>query len=600
MALPIEDYALIGDCRTSALVGKDGSIDWLCLPRFDAPACFAALLGAPEHGRWLIAPAEPPRRVRRRYRPDTLILETEFETEAGMCRITDFMPFECGEATVVRIVSGLEGRVALKMQLIVRFDYGRLIPWVTRAGHELRAIAGPDLLVLRTPASHRGEGLTTAADVTVAAGESVPFVLSHGPSHLEPPAPIDAQWALQETERAWRAWASQCDYDGPWRDRVVRSLITLKALTFQPTGGIIAAPTTSLPEQAGGVRNWDYRYCWLRDATFTLLSLMQAGYREEAKNWRDWLVRAVAGHPSQLQPLYSVTGGHRLDEWELPWLPGYGGAQPVRVGNGAFSQLQLDAFGEVLDALHHARRCDLAPSEAAWALQKALLDYLETLISAKDRGIWEVRGPPRHFTHSKVMMWVAFDRGVSAVTDFGLKGPLERWRRLRDALHAEICENAFDPQIGAFVQSYGSNQLDAATLLLPLVGFLPASDPRIVGTVAAIGKRLMRDGFVLRYDTHESKDGLPVGEGAFLACTFWYIDNLALQGRLEEGRRLFEQLLGHCNDVGLLPEEYDVESGSFLGNFPQGLSHLALIDSAYNLHQVEGPAHQRARHTGSR
>lgn len=596
MPLRIDDYALIGDCRTAALVGKNGSIDWLCLPQFDSPACFAGLLGGPEHGHWQIAPTTPLKRIHRRYRADTLILETEFETEEGVCTLTDFMPIGGRGATLVRLISGVKGRVRLRMELIVRFDYGRLIPWVFRADGDLIAIAGPDLLVMRTSVSHHGEGLKTVADFAVDRGEDIPFVLAHGPSHLELPEPGHPQEFLEETEEHWRNWASRCNYSGQWREAVVRSLITLKALTFHPTGGIVAAPTTSLPEKPGGERNWDYRFCWLRDATFVLLSLMQAGYREEAETWRAWLVRAVAGHPSQLQPLYGVTGDHRLDEWQATWLPGYNGAKPVRIGNAAYAQLQLDTFGEVLDALHHARRYDLAPSEASWSLQKTLLGHLETLRDMPDLGIWEVRGPAQHFTHSKLMMWVAFDRAVSAVSDFGLDGPADRWRRLRDDLHSEICNRAYDPDAGAFVQAYGSKQLDAATLLIPLVGFLPATDPRMLGTVEAIGKRLMRDGFVHRYDTRETEDGLPPGEGVFLACTFWYIDNLVLQGRYEEGRQMFERLLGIQNDVGLLAEEYDVDAGRFLGNFPQALSHLALIDTAYNLHQVQGPARQRSKH----
>lgn len=595
MALPIADYALIGDCRAAALVGKDGSIDWMCLPRFDSAACFAALLGAPEHGRWQIAPVAPVTRVTRRYRGDTLVLDTDFETDEGTCRVTDFMAMGSGSPTLARVVTGLAGRVRLGMELVVRFDYGQIVPWVTRQEDALVAVAGPDLLILRTPVRHRGDHMKTVAEFTVTAGEEVPFSLAYGPSHLAPPPPLDLAATLRWTEKFWRDWAARCNYDGPWRDAVVRSLLTLKALIYQPTGGIIAAPTTSLPERAGGARNWDYRFCWLRDATFVLLTLIQAGYRQEAAAWRAWLVRAVAGLPSQLQPLYGVRGLRRLDEWEVPWLPGYGDARPVRIGNDAFTQLQLDTFGEVLDVGHHARRSDLAPSAAGWAVQKALVEHLETLTDVVDHGIWEMRGPPQHFTHSKVMMWVAFDRAVAAVQDFGLDGPVERWRRTRDEIHAEICENAFDRTIGSFVQAYGSNRLDAATLLIPLVGFLPADDARVVGTVAAIEKRLMRDGLVYRYDTAGAKENLPPGEGAFLACSFWFIDNLALQGRHDAGLAMFERLLELRNDVGLLAEEYDPETGHFLGNFPQALSHLALIDTAYNLHQSQGPARQRAK-----
>ncbi|MCT7376272.1 glycoside hydrolase family 15 protein [Chelativorans salis] len=596
MVQRIQDYALIGDCETAALVGKNGSIDWLCLPRFDSPACFAALLGEHGNGHWQIAPADPPKRITRRYRPESLVLETVFETAGGVCMLTDFMPVRDGPPTLVRIVTGIEGRVDLRMELVIRFDYGQLIPWVWRVDDKLIAIAGPDMIVLRTPANHHGEDLKTVADFAVGNGEEVPFVLSHNPSHLKAPEPLEPRAALDKTEAYWRNWAARGNYEGRWRESVVRSLITLKALTFSPTGGIIAAPTTSLPEMPGGTRNWDYRYCWLRDATFVLLSLMQAGYRQEAAAWRDWLARAVAGHPSQIQPLYSVTGAHRVDEWELPWVPGYGGAGPVRIGNAGCRQLQLDTFGEVLDALHHARRYDLAPTRESWSLQQALLSYLETLRGELDHGIWEVRGRKQHFTHSKVMMWVAFDRAVSAVEDFGLDGPADHWRSLRDSLHAEICERAFDRELGSFVQAYGSKQLDAATLLIPLVGFLPATDPRMISTVDAIGKRLMRDGFVHRYDSHETEDGLPPGEGVFLACTFWYIDNLILQGRHDEGIRMFEDLLAIRSDVGLLSEQYDVVNGNLLGNFPQALSHLALIDTAYNLSAAQGPARQRSKH----
>jgi GH15 family glucan-1,4-alpha-glucosidase len=505
MALQIEDYAPIGNCETAALVGKNGSLDWLCLPRFDSPACFAALLGGPEHGHWQISPLTPAKPIQRRYRPDTLVLDTNFETNGGKCRLTDFMPAGGGAPAVVRIVSGLEARVHLRMELIIRFDYGRRVPWVSRDGDELIAIAGPDLLVLRTPAKHRGENLTTVAEFTVSAGEDIPFVLTYGPSHLDVPRPIDAKAALRETEEYWSKWTAQCNYSGPWREAVTRSLITLKALTYRPTGGIVAAPTTSLPERAGGSRNWDYRYCWLRDATFALLSLMHAGYRKEAEAWRAWLVRAVAGLPSHVQPIYSIMGNHRIDERQLPWLPGYQGAKPVRIGNDAYTQLQIDTFGEVLDALHHARRHNLAPSGVGWSLQKALLNHLETLRDMPDRGIWEFRGSALHFTYSKVMIWVAFDRAIAAAGHFGLDGPVDHWRRLRSDLHAEICERAFDPELGSIVQSYGSKQLDAATLLIPLVGFLPADDPRMIGTVEAIRKQLMRSGcFLRRYD--ESMD----------------------------------------------------------------------------------------------
>lgn len=595
MSLRIEDYALIGDCQTAALVGNDGSIDWLCLPRFDSPACFASLVGSPDNGHWRIAP-KTARRTQRRYRGDTLVLETEIETDGGSCCITDFMDVAATCPTLVRIVTGMRGKVELDMSLVIRFDYGRLVPWVSRRGDCLVAVAGPHLLSFHAPVAHRGEGLTTVASFTAHAGEEIPFVLSYGISYRRLPPVIEAKAALAKTEDWWHAWVGHCSYEGPWRAQVVRSLITLKALTHSETGGIIAAPTTSLPEKVGGERNWDYRYCWLRDATFTLLSLMRAGYREEADAWRAWLVRAAAGVPAQMQPVYNVLGENRLDEWRLTWLDGYRGSKPVRVGNEAYAQLQLDTYGEVIDAMHHGRRHKLDPDHDSWAVEKALLAHLETLLGASDHGIWEFRGDKQHFTHSKVMMWVAFDRAVSAVNDFGLDGPVEHWRSIRDALHKEICDKAYDPGVNAFMQSYGSKQLDAATLLLPMLGFLPTHDPRIKGTVAAIEKRLLRDGLVLRYDTAGAEDGLPEGEGAFLPCTFWYIDNLAMQGRYEEGRRLFERLLGMCNDVGLLAEEYDGRAEQQLGNFPQALSHLALIGTAYNLSRTRGIARERSKH----
>lgn len=595
MPLAIEDYALIGDCRTAALVGRTGSIDWICVPRFDSPACFAKLLGTSDHGHWRIAPKRQATRIHRRYREGTLILDTEFETETGTVRISDFMPMVDGSSSIVRIVSGVEGQVDLRMDLVIRFDYGRLVPWVSRADGELIAVAGSHQLVLRCPVKHHGEHFTTVAEFAVTAGEEIPFTLAHGPSHLPAPAAFDVKAALIETENFWTDWTSKCCYDGPYREAVVRSLIVLKALTYHPTGAIVAAPTTSLPEEPGGLRNWDYRYSWLRDASMVLLTLLQAGYREEAEAWRAWLTRAVAGLPQQLQPVYSVSGDRRLDEWEIPWLPGYESSRPVRVGNAAYAQLQLDSFGEVLDALHHGRRSQLAPSAASWSLQKALLVYLETLREVPDRGIWEIRAPDQHFTYSKVMIWVAFDRAVSAVEHYGLDGPVERWRQIRNSLHDEICKMGYNADIGAFVQAYGSRQLDASTLMIPLVGFLPPNDPRVVGTIDAIGKRLMRNGFIHRYDTRETEDGLPPGEGVFLACTFWFADNLVLQGRLEEATHIFERLLAIRNEVGLLPEEFDAEDGRFLGNFPQALSHLALVGTAYNLHEVHGPARQRSK-----
>lgn len=596
MTLRIEDYALIGDCETAALVGNNGSIDWLCLPRFDSPACFAALLGGPEHGHWRISPVTFVKSVQRYYRGDTLILHTEFETESGKCRVTDFMPIKDGAPTVVRIVSGLKGHVTLRMELIVRFDYGRRVPWVNAADGKLIAVAGQDLLVLWTPVKHHGEDLKTVAEFTLAAGNDIPFTLTYGPSHLAVPRPTNTDVALHKTAEYWLKWTEQCTYCGPWREAVTRSLITLKALTYSQTGGIVASPTTSLPELGGGMRNWDYRYCWLRDATFALLSLMHAGYREEAEAWRAWLVRALAGLPSQIQPIYDVMGNQRIDERKLPWLPGYDGSRPVRIGNNAYSQLQIDTFGEILDTMHHARRCQLTANDLGWALQKELLKHLETLRDTPDRSIWEWRGSPQHFTYSKVMTWVAFDRATAAVEHFGLDGQVNHWRRMRDALHAEICERAFDRNLGAFVQSYGSKQFDAATLLIPLVGFLPASDPRVISTVETIRKHLTQHGcFVRRYDEQKAEDGLPHGEGAFLACSFWLVDNLLLQGKDDEARHMFERLLGIRNDVGLLSEQLDLKANRLLGNFPQALSHLSLINTALNLHQPHGPARQRSK-----
>lgn len=592
----IEDYAIIGDCRTACLVSKTGSIDWLCLPRFDSAACFAALLGGAENGRWRLSPADSGAVISRRYRPDTLVLETEFRTDQGIVKLTDFMLVGRDQPAIGRLVSGLAGSVPMRMDLTIRFDYGRLVPWVKR-GHDgaLTAVVGPHLLTLRTTVSHHGEDLSTVADFTVSAGETVPFLLSYGLSYEAPPPDADVSQSLRATEDFWRDWAKRCSYRGPWREAVIRSLLTLKALIFAPTGGMVAALTTSIPERPGGNRNWDYRFCWLRDATFTLLSFLTAGYRDEAEAWRQWLVRAIAGQTSQVQPIYTILGENRLDEWELPWLQGFGGAKPVRIGNAAYSQLQLDVFGEVLDALHHARRCDLAATEESWMLQRSLLNQLAQLRDVPDRGIWEMRRSDRHFTHSKVMTWVAFDRAISAVENFGLTGPVKQWRRLRTELHEEICANAFNPQVGSFVQAYGDTELDASSLLIPLVGFLPADDPRVIGTVNAIQRNLTVDGLVRRYDTASVADGLPSGEGLFLACSFWLADNLVLQGRKKDGERLFEQLLALRNDVGLLAEEYDPKGRTQLGNFPQALSHLSLIATAYNLREGDGPAHERSK-----
>jgi GH15 family glucan-1,4-alpha-glucosidase len=595
MPLPIEDYALIGDTHTAALVGRDGSIDWLCLPAFDQGACFAALLGDRRQGRWLISPSEPVRASRRRYRDHTLVLETEFETDSGAVRLVDFMTPRRGEPDLIRIVEGVRGVTTLEMELIVRFDYGWIVPWVRQIDGHLSAIAGPDALALWTDVPTYGKDLTTRARFEVREGERIPFLLMWHPSHEPAPAKFDALEALEETTRWWRDWCARCSYKGPWREQVIRSLITLKALTYAPTGGIVAAPTTSLPEAIGGVRNWDYRFCWLRDATYTLYALMIGGYTEEAASWRNWLLRAVAGDPSTLHIMYGMRGERRLPEMELPWLPGYEGSRPVRIGNAAASQLQLDVFGEVMDALHLARRAGIAPDPEAWSLQQALLRHLEVAWREPDEGIWEVRGPRRHFTHSKVMVWVAFDRSVKAVERYGLEGPVERWRQLRAEVHEEVCRLGYDPERNTFTQYYGSHDLDASLLMIPLVGFLPADDPRVAGTVEAIERELMWNGFVRRYRPHEEVEGIPGGEGAFVACSFWLADNYELQGRHEDAERLFERLLGVCNDVGLLSEEYDPVARRQLGNFPQAFSHVMLINTARNLARRHGPAEERRR-----
>ncbi|MFO7189447.1 MAG: glycoside hydrolase family 15 protein [Pseudomonadota bacterium] len=591
----IEDYALIGDCETAALVNRAGSIDWLCWPRFDSGACFAALLGTGDHGHWQIAPKDPGYKVERRYRPGTLILETDFECAEGAVRLIDFMPLRGATSDLVRWVIGLRGAVTIRTELVIRFDYGTVVPWVTRIGEGTwRAIGGPDMVVLRTHAPLHGEDHRTVGEFRLRAGESVPFVLSYGPSHQPLPEAVDVREALHSTEFYWRHWSDRCAYRGPWDEAVKRSLITLKALTYRPTGGIVAAPTTSLPECIGGPRNWDYRYCWLRDATFTLLALMDAGYENEARAWHEWLLRAVAGSASQVQIMYGIAGERRLPESELPWLPGYENSRPVRIGNAAHRQLQLDIYGEVMDALHQARHLGLVRSEAGWDVECELLRHLETLWTEPDEGIWEVRGGARHFTLSKVAAWVAFDRAIRSVEEFGMAGPVDRWRALRRMIHEEVCTKGYDPERNTFVQSYGSKALDASLLLLPLMGFLPADDPRIRGTVAAIERELMEDGFVLRYRTEEGRDGLPPGEGAFLACSFWLADNYILQGRLRDAEELYERLLSIRNDVGLLAEEYDPRTGRQLGNFPQAFSHLALVDTAHNFMRLESPARQRA------
>lgn len=593
MQLRIEDYAIIGDCQTAALVGLNGSIDWLCFPNFDSPACFSAILGEPEHGRWIITPVEEIRSVRRAYRGDTLVLDTTFETDSGSITVTDCMPIRTEQPDVVRLVQGVRGKVRVRMELVVRFDYGSITPWVSREIGGMSAIGGPDSLRLWTDLPLSSEGFATVTEFDVVEGQEVPFVLAWHPSHLLPPSSIDAHAAVQSTLEWWLDWSSRCTYRGRWRDAVMRSLITLKGLTYAPTGGMVAAPTTSLPEHIGGTRNWDYRFCWLRDATFTLTALIQSGYTEEAQAWRKWLLRAVAGKGSELHIMYGVDGKRRLSEEELPWLPGYGGSRPVRIGNGAYSQFQLDVFGEVLDCLHLGRHYGLCDETGDHRVERQLLARLEEVWQDADEGIWEVRGPRRHFTHSKVMAWVAFDRAVKEVDRFNMVGPVERWVKLRDQLHAEICDRAFDRQRNSFVQYYGSKEVDAALLMMAEVGFLPANDPRIVGTVEAIEKDLIRDGLVERYRTESGVDGLPRGEGAFLLCTFWLADNYAQMGRMADARRVFENLLSLRNDVGLLAEQYDPIARRQLGNFPQAFSHLGLVNTARNLTQREKPSEVR-------
>jgi GH15 family glucan-1,4-alpha-glucosidase len=595
MPSDIADYALIGDCSSAALVGRDGSIDWLCWPRFDSEACFAALLGTPENGRWRIAPRAAATHVSRRYRPDTLILETRFETDQGVVTLVDFMPLRTDAPDLVRLVRCESGRVTMDVELILRFGYGSVVPWVSRMPDgALRAVAGPDQVVLRTPVELHGENFKTVGEFSISAGDVVPFVLLYAASHVLPPHAIDPVAVLHETEAYWTEWSARCSPAGAHGSVVRRSLITLKALTYAPTGGLVAAPTTSLPEQIGGVRNWDYRYCWLRDATFTLLALMNGGYYEEAQSWREWLLRAVAGRPEQAQIMYGIGGERRLTEWEVTWLPGYRESKPVRIGNGAYDQLQLDVYGEVMDALHQARRGGLSASDSGWAMQIAFLQYLEQAWTLPDESIWEVRSGRRHFTYSKVMAWLAFDRAIKSAEQFDLEAPLDRWRRLRAEIHEEVCRLGFDAEQGCFVQAYGGRELDASLLLLPVVGFLPAEDVRIRATVEAIERRLTNKGFVYRYDTARSDDGLPPGEGVFLACSFWLVDAYVLLGRLEDAHKLFNRLVSLCNDVGLLSEEYDPNSGVFLGNFPQAFSHVALVNSAFVLTRADKLTTQRA------
>jgi len=596
LPLAIEDYALIGDCTTAALVGRNGSIDWLCWPRFDSNALLAALLGTSEHGRWRISPADPMPRISRAYRDGTMVLETLFETADGRVALIDFMPIGCAGSSVIRLVKGLRGKVAMQLHLALRFDYGITVPWVTQLedGSGLSAVAGPSQVVLRSPVRLQGRNFATVAEFDVAEGECVPFVLTHGLSHLPTPPAMDWSPALRETESFWRGWSDRCSHVGPWREPVQRSLLTLKAMTYAETGGIVAAATTSLPEQLGGERNWDYRYCWLRDATFTLMALVSAGYRDEAQAWGQWLRRTVAGSPHQLQIMYGLSGERQLIEWEVPWLPGYRGAAPVRVGNAASAQLQLDVYGELIDAIYQGRKLGLAPVGSGWALQQKLIEHLEQIWEQPDEGIWEVRGGRRHFTFSKIMAWVALDRTVRDAERFKFQAPLDSWRKVRDRMHATICGLGFDSERNTFTQSFGSSELDASLLLIPLVGFLPADDPRVRGTIAAIERELMVDGLVLRYRTRADIDGLPAGEGVFLPCSFWLANNYKLQNRDAEAFALFERLLSLRNDVGLLAEEYDPHARRQLGNFPQAFSHLALIGTALSLHDV-GPAQQRGR-----
>jgi GH15 family glucan-1,4-alpha-glucosidase len=600
MTISIADYALIGDCETAALVSRDGSIDWLCWPRFDSDACFAALLGTPDNGRWRIAPIAKNFRSCRKYRSGTLILETRYEADEGVATLIDFMPLRNNTSDIVRLVVGESGRVTMGMELVLRFGYGSIVPWVSRLpDHTLRAIAGPDMVLLTTPIAVHGENFKTVGEFTVAAGETVPFTLIYAPSHLPPPKPSEPSQALGVTEQFWRGWTAKFNHDGPYAKTVARSLITLKALTYGPTGGFVAAPTTSLPEWIGGVRNWDYRYCWLRDATLTLLAFMNAGHYEEAVTWRAWLLRAVAGRPEQAQIMYGIAGERRLVEWEVPWLPGFRNSGPVRIGNSAHNQLQLDVYGEMMDALHQARRGGIGQSDDGWAVQIAFLKHLETAWTEPDESIWEVRSGRRHFTYSKVMAWVAFDRAIKSAKEYRLDGPLDRWRELRTFIHADVCRKGFDPQQQSFVQSYDSKELDASLLLLPVVGFLPPKDPRVIGTIEAIERRLMVGGFVQRYDTSRSDDGLPPGEGVFLACSFWLVDAYVMLGRLDDARALFKRLAALCNDVGLLSEEYDPTSRELLGNFPQAFSHVALVNSAFNLTRAAKPAEQRADHSAA-
>jgi GH15 family glucan-1,4-alpha-glucosidase len=580
---PIESYAVIGDCETAALVGLDGSIDWLCWPEFSSDACFARLLGSEDNGRWLVAPSAQVEKTTRKYRDHTLILETTFETAEFAVMLIDFMPIRGANSDIVRIVKGIRGSAPMKMEMSLRFDYGATVPWVTRGEDGIRAIAGPDLVVLRTQAPLTGEELTTVSEFTVNQGESVDFVMTYSLSHLRAPRAIDVAKALEETQLFWEKWAGACTYEGPYREAVERSLITLKALTYGPTGGIVAAPTTSLPEQLGGPRNWDYRYCWLRDATFTLLAFMLSGYYKEAKAWQRWLLRAIAGSPDQVQIMYGIAGQRYLPERELTWLAGYEDSKPVRIGNAASEQLQLDIYGEVMGAFHHALGRLGKDGEVSFPMLRGMVEHLETIWQEPDEGIWETRGGRKHFTYSKMMAWVAFDQAIKSAALLRANAPVERWQKLRTKIHDEICSQGYDEKLGSFVQSYGSEQLDASLLLMPMTGFLPPEDPRVQGTLKAIEGALMSGGLVLRYNTAKSSDGLPPGEGVFLACSFWMVSALKLQGRDADAKKLFERVLALANDVGLLAEEYDTGARRLVGNFPQALSHIALVIAAFAL-----------------
>jgi len=604
MAKLLEQYGVIGNMISAALVGTDGSIDWLCLPRFDSPACFAALLGAPDNGRWLIAPRDKAVRATQRYLPGTAVLETRFETATGAVTVTDFMPLSDDEEKVdlVRLVCGERGEVAMTMELMLRFNYGQAIPWVRRRDYGLSAVAGPDAVELHTPAALKGRDMTTCAEFTVHEGQTVPFTLSYHRSHKAPHFVPDRSESLERTVGWWREWTGRCTFpkNHPhWHDVVVRSLITLKLLTFEPTGGIVAAPTTSLPEAIGGPRNWDYRYCWLRDSALTLYALVNSGYRSEAEAWREWMRRATAGHPKQLRIMYGIEGEPWLPETQVPWLAGYENSAPVRVGNAAVDQVQLDVYGEIAETLYAARQTGLGPIDKDGQFQTVLLDHLETIWQSLGNGIWEVRGPPRAFTHSRVMCWVAFDRAIKLAEQFGMPGPVDRWRKVRDAIHAEVCEKAFNAVRNSFTQYYGGETMDASLLLMPQVGFLAPDDPRIVGTIKAVEHDLLRNGFVDRYATDAVDDGVGGTEGAFLACSFWLADAYVLSKRREEAVELFERLLSLRNHLGLLSEEYDPVHKRLIGNFPQGFSHLGLINTAHNLVQGQGPAHQRATRTAS-